>query len=106
VRLPAGGAREAVGLGQEWDDVSSPEELPDQASIFGQERKEVRRVLTTLPREQREAIELAYFSELTHVEIAAKLEVPLGTIKTRIRMGMEKLRAALTQQTSATESGR
>ena len=55
--------------------------------------------------EQRRAIEMACFSELTHVEIAAALGVPLGTIKTRIRTGMEKLRGSLMQpQYSSGES--
>lgn len=55
----------------------------------------LRNALTTLAAEEREAIETAYFSELTHVEVAARLDQPLGTIKTRIRSGMIKLRRAL-----------
>lgn len=77
-----------------WD-VSSREPSPDEASMFRQQQMHIRRSLEALPREQREALELAYFSGLTHVEIAATLRVPLGTIKTRIRMGMDKLRLAL-----------
>jgi RNA polymerase sigma-70 factor (ECF subfamily) len=45
-----------------------------------------------LPSEQREAIELAFFSDLSHHEIAAQLKQPLGTIKARIRRGLLKLR--------------
>ena len=51
--------------------------------------------LKTLPLVQRQAIELAYYEGLTHVEISGRLNVPLGTIKTRIRLAMEKLRDGL-----------
>jgi RNA polymerase sigma-70 factor (ECF subfamily) len=58
-------------------------------------REAVRRALAELPQAQREALELAYFGGLTQQEIAEKLTTPLGTIKTRTRMGMQKLRRAL-----------
>ena len=51
--------------------------------------------IKTLPPVQRQAIELAYYEGLTHVEISERLNVPLGTIKTRIRLAMEKLRDGL-----------
>ncbi len=51
--------------------------------------------LQRLPDEQRQAIELAFFAGLTHEQIARKLEAPLGTIKTRIRLGMNRLRDSL-----------
>jgi len=43
----------------------------------------------------KEAIELAFYGGLTHAEIAAKLDKPIGTVKTRIKLGMNKLRYAL-----------
>jgi RNA polymerase sigma-70 factor, ECF subfamily len=55
----------------------------------------VHNALRSLPNEQREAIELGFFGGITHDEIAKCTGIPLGTIKTRIRMGLRKLRAAL-----------
>ena len=55
----------------------------------------IRNALTSLPPEQREPIQLAYFEGLTHVEIAGKLALPLGTVKSRLRLGLEKMRSDL-----------
>ena len=55
----------------------------------------VRRVLAELPSEQREPIEMAYFGGLSYREVAVALEEPEGTIRYRIRAGMQKMRAAL-----------
>jgi len=59
------------------------------------EAREVREALTTLPPEQSKVIELAYFGGFTHTEIASMLETPIGTIKGRMRLGLEKMRAQL-----------
>jgi RNA polymerase sigma-70 factor, ECF subfamily len=56
---------------------------------------QLRNAMTVLTPHEREAIEAAFFSELTHIEVAKRLEEPLGTIKTRIRSGLNKLREAL-----------
>jgi len=63
-----------------------------EAELTGQE---MRRALAGLPVEQRQTLELAYFGGYSQSEIAATMEVPLGTVKGRVRMAMEKLRTAL-----------
>lgn len=68
---------------------------PEAVASFRQARDAVRAALDVLSPAQREAIDLAFFTGLTHVEIAEKLRQPLGTIKTRIRQGLLRLRRKL-----------
>ena len=70
---------------------------PDAADVTSNNEvaASVRQVLEALPSEQRQAIEMAFFGDLSHHEIAARLEQPLGTIKARIRRGLLKLRDRL-----------
>jgi RNA polymerase sigma-70 factor (ECF subfamily) len=62
---------------------------------LGPDRERVRRALEALPAEQRSALVLAWFCGLSGAQIAERLSAPLGTIKTRLALGMSKLRAAL-----------
>jgi len=73
----------------------APDEDPAHASARSDERRRVMAAIGTLPAEQRRAIELAFFPGLSHSEIAERLGEPLGTVKTRIRMAMMKLRETL-----------
>ena len=68
---------------------------PAQPVIEAERRTFIERALGSLPADQRRSIELAYFGGLTHMQIAGELGEPLGTIKTRIRLGMYKLRELL-----------
>jgi len=72
-------------------------ERTDLQAAHREEAEEVRTALATLPDEQSKAIELAYFGGFSHSEIATMLETPVGTIKGRIRLGLEKLRGQLGQ---------
>lgn len=68
---------------------------PEENTVLSERRTLVRSALDLLSAEQREVIELAYYSGLSHSEIALKLNQPLGTVKTRTRLGMMKLRDTL-----------
>jgi RNA polymerase sigma-70 factor (ECF subfamily) len=70
---------------------SDPSERYDQA----ERRRQVQEALKVLSPPQREAIELAFFQGLSQSEIAERLQEPLGTVKTRVRLAMQKLRDAL-----------
>ncbi|HEV1997546.1 MAG TPA: sigma-70 family RNA polymerase sigma factor, partial [Candidatus Dormibacteraeota bacterium] len=59
------------------------------------DRDAVRAAMLRLPVEQRTTIELAYFSGFTHMEIAEQMSVPLGTVKGRMRIGLQKMRVDL-----------
>lgn len=88
------------------DRLQAPERTESEVEQREQ-AKEVRAALQELPPEQRRVIELAYFDGLTHTEIAAKLQLPIGTIKGRMRLGLAKLAGMLsTMDKSGVQDGR
>jgi RNA polymerase sigma-70 factor (ECF subfamily) len=78
--------------------ASAPADDGADIAVLSEERVVIERALATLPAEQRLAIQLAYFGGYTQQEIALGLNQPLGTVKTRIRLGLQKLRILLIDQ--------
>ena len=74
-----------------FDDI----ETPVESSRLEEQRRILGNALEALTIDERRAIETAYFEELTYAEAAERLDTPLGTIKTRIRSGLAKLRTLL-----------
>jgi RNA polymerase sigma-70 factor (ECF subfamily) len=74
--------------------LEAPERTDAQA-LQNAASREIRQALDALPDDQRRVIELAYFGGFTHVEIASMLDTPVGTIKGRMRLGLQKLRNQL-----------
>ncbi len=69
---------------------------PNEAAHPGwQVHEQVHQALRSLPADQGQVVQLAYFEGLTHSEIAGKLGIPLGTVKTRLRLALEKMRIGL-----------
>jgi RNA polymerase sigma-70 factor (ECF subfamily) len=73
------------------------EELTDAEALRRETTHELRGALGELPGEQSKVIELAYFGGFSHSEIATMLEVPLGTVKGRMRLGLEKIRGEMAE---------
>jgi RNA polymerase sigma-70 factor (ECF subfamily) len=87
-RLPQEGMIYMDENPQLWEEAFSTDGVGNEL------RRNLTAVMHTLPNEQRDLIELVYFYGLTHSDISETLGIPLGTVKTRIRLGMQKLRQA------------
>jgi RNA polymerase sigma-70 factor (ECF subfamily) len=80
---------------QAFPEPVSADATPEEASFIEERRRRVQQVLNELPPEQREVVILSFFGGLTHAELAERLGEPLGTVKSRVRMGLAKLRGLL-----------
>ena len=90
------GARTARNVSD--DGLEERLQAPDQTDVQAARRDgahEIRSAVDQLPEDQRRVIDLAYFAGFTHTEIAAVLDLPLGTVKGRMRLGLAKLRGQL-----------
>lgn len=81
--------------------IESAEISPLENAVAQSEYAKVRDAMAELPAEQRQVVELSYFRGLTQAEIAEKTGQPLGTVKTRMRLALRKLRNALSSEISA-----
>lgn len=81
-------------LAEGVDPVDVTSDVPSQAAS-NVDAESARQALNALPPEQKQVIELAYFGGLSHSEIATQLAAPIGTVKGRIRLGLDRLRVAM-----------
>ena len=98
VRYDTADSRPKLSAGQaERVDPSAPS--PEDQAIVRHEAEALRATLAELPEAQAEVIGLAFFGELSHSEIAKHLDLPAGTVKGRMRLGLEKLRSGVDRET-------
>ncbi len=86
---------------QDRAQATAPTSQPSEAfaeTWRNSQRQQVRQALQALPQEQLKVLELAYFSGHTHTEIAELLDLPLGTVKSRMRLGLKKIREYFVSQ--------
>jgi len=79
------------GIDERLESVERTDQLVDAR----EEAREIKEALDVLPAEQSKVIELAYYGGFTHVEIAEMLDIPIGTVKGRMRLGLQKMRSQL-----------
>ena len=81
--------------GPELPEQRAPGATPEETTVQNEWRARIQTAMKELPGEQREALLLAFFGGLSHAELAERLSQPLGTIKTRIRLGLRRLKTLL-----------
>ena len=77
------------------NETASSDILPDEAVSEAERRNKVQIALSQLPQDQHEVVSLSYIEGLSHSEIAQRLELPLGTVKSRMRLAYQKIREAV-----------
>jgi RNA polymerase sigma-70 factor (ECF subfamily) len=97
LRKESGRSPKLVSDGDELIERRPAEELTDAEALRRETAREVKGAIRELPDDQSRVIQLAYFGGFSHSEIAEMLNEPLGTVKGRMRLGMDKIRAALAE---------
>jgi RNA polymerase sigma-70 factor (ECF subfamily) len=87
--------RQETMLPEEFEPDRVEGDDPQELAVRGEEAADAQRLLAELPAEQRKVIELAFYSGYSHSEIAELLGLPLGTVKGRMRLGLERVRQAM-----------
>jgi RNA polymerase sigma-70 factor, ECF subfamily len=77
------------------DETPSDDTAPDERVVERERERRVRDVMATLPKDQSEIVSLSYLDGLSHSEIAERLDLPLGTVKSRMRLAYQKIREAV-----------
>jgi len=95
LRIDAARRARRVEPADDPSDAADAEPAPDEALVAAQSETRVRQALASLPLEQAEVVRLSFFSDKPHSEIAAELRLPLGTVKSRLRLAMRRLRDLL-----------
>ena len=72
-----------------------PDPMAYDKIAFDQEADQLKKSITLLPEDQQRVLQLAYFEDKTHNEVAVELNVPLGTVKSRIRLALRRIRTEL-----------
>ena len=83
------------GLPEGAEDFLAAPGRPEEIAETAMDAEAVREAVRQIPEDQRRTVEMAYFKGMTHVEIAEEMGVPLGTVKSRLRIGLEKMREML-----------
>jgi RNA polymerase sigma-70 factor, ECF subfamily len=97
LRKESGRSPKLVAGGDELLERSPSDELTDAEALRRETAREVRGAIKVLPDDQSRVIQLAYYGGFSHSEIAEMLNEPLGTVKGRMRLGMDKIRATLAE---------
>lgn len=100
-RMRAGAVDGTLADAGDADGVADPAAGPQEQAELSRDARALAHCMDTLASRQRQAIGMAYLHDLSHSDVAARLDLPIGTIKTWIRRGLDRLRECLAQREAA-----